>query len=207
VFTTPVLKGTKGVLHVGRAFLNGLEYRDLSVTFVDGMITDYSCENFLSQDENKAFIKENVLYHHKTLPIGEFAIGTNTTAYVVAKKYGIESKLPILIAEKTGPHFAVGDTCYSHAEELAVFNPDGKEIVARDNEISVLRDSNPKRAYFNCHTDITLPYDELGELAAVLPDGARILIIQNGRFVLPGCEALNEPLNESALKLKDSLKT
>lgn len=52
--------------------------------------------------------------------MGEFAIGTNTTAYVAALKYGIADKLPILIAEKMGPHFAVGDTCYSWAEDTPV---------------------------------------------------------------------------------------
>ena len=46
----------------------------------------------------------------------------------------------------------------------------------------------------NCHTDITIPYDELGELTAVKKDGTRIPIILNGRFVLPGTESLNEPL-------------
>lgn len=75
--------------------------------------------------------------------------------------------MPILIAEKMGPHFAVGDTCYSHAEEVKVYNPDGKEIVARDNEVAALRSVNPSKAYFNCHTDITIPYDELAELTAV----------------------------------------
>ena len=119
-----------------------------------------------------------------------------TTAYVAAKKLGVESKMPILIAEKMGPHFAVGDTCYSHAEEVKVYNPDGKEIVARDNEVAALRSVNPSKAYFNCHTDITIPYDELAELTAVKEDGDRITIIQNGRFVLTGTEELNEPLQE-----------
>ena len=36
-----------------------------------------------------------------------------------------------MIAEKTGPHFAVGDTCYSWAEDKKVYNPNGKEIIAR----------------------------------------------------------------------------
>jgi hypothetical protein len=138
-----------------------------------------------------------VLHHHETLPIGEFAIGTNTTAYVVARKYGVEDKLPILIAEKTGPHFAVGDTCYSHTEEIKVYNPDGKEIVARENTKSRLRDTDPTAAYFNCHTDITIPYEELGELTAVRKDGSRIEILRNGRFVLPGTEELNKPLDEN----------
>lgn len=197
VFTSPVLKGTEGVLHVSRVYLSGLEYKDLSITFQDGMITDYTCGNFDNEEENKAFIKENILYHQKTLALGEFAIGTNTTAYVAARRFAIEDKLPILIAEKMGPHFAVGDTCYSHSEDIPVFNPDGKEIIARDNEVSILRKTKPQKAYYNCHTDITIPYDELGELSAVTPEGERIIIIENGRFVLEGCEALNEPLDES----------
>ncbi len=196
VFTSPVLEGTNGVLHVTRVFLNGLEYKDLEITFENGKIQNYNCANFATEEENKAFIKENILFRHKTLPLGEFAIGTNTTAYVAAKKLGVESKMPILIAEKMGPHFAVGDTCYSHAEEVKVYNPDGKEIVARDNEVAALRSVNPSKAYFNCHTDITIPYDELAELTAVKKDRDRITIIQNGRFVLPGTEELNEPLQE-----------
>lgn len=196
VFTSPVLEGTNGVLHVTRVFLNGLEYKDLEITFENGKIQNYNCANFATEEENKAFIKENILFRHKTLPLGEFAIGTNTTAYVAAKKLGVESKMPILIAEKMGPHFAVGDTCYSHAEDVKVYNPDGKEIVARDNEVAALRSVNPSKAYFNCHTDITIPYDELAELTAVKKDGDRITIIQNGRFVLPGTEELNEPLQE-----------
>lgn len=195
VFTSPVLAGTNGILHVSRVFLNGLEFRDLAITFTEGMISGYTCGNFEREEENLAFVRENILFRHKTLPLGEFAIGTNTTAYVAARKFGVEDKFPILIAEKTGPHFAVGDTCYSHAEEIRVFNPDGKEIVARDNEVSLLRTTAPSKAYFNCHTDITIPYDELGELTAVRKDGTRIPVIEKGRFVLPGCEALNEPLD------------
>ncbi|MCM1540528.1 MAG: aminopeptidase [Blautia sp.] len=196
VFTSPILKGTNGVLHVSRVYLNGLEFRDLAITFQDGMISDYSCDNFASEEENRAFISENILFRHPTLPIGEFAIGTNTTAYVAARRLGVEDKLPILIAEKMGPHFAVGDTCYSHVEDIVVHNPDGKEIVARDNEVTLLRKEKPSEAYFNCHTDITIPYDELEELAAVRADGSRIPIIQKGRFVLPGCEVLNEAFRE-----------
>lgn len=192
VFTSPVLEGTNGVLHVSKVFLNGLEYRNLKITFENGMIKDFGCTNFEKEDENLKLVKENILYHRETLPLGEFAIGTNTTAYVIAKKWGIESKLPILIAEKMGPHFAVGDTCYSHAEDIKVYNPDGKEIVARENEVAALRNEKPAEAYFDCHTDITIPYDELGELTAVTKDGTRIPIVLEGRFVLPGSEALNE---------------
>ncbi|MDE6700599.1 MAG: aminopeptidase, partial [Acetatifactor sp.] len=197
VFTSPVLAGTEGLLHVSRVYLNGLEYRNLELEFEDGKIKRYNCSNFATEKENQEFVRENVLFRHKTLPLGEFAIGTNTTAYVVAEKYGVQDKFPILIAEKTGPHFAVGDTCYSHAEEVRVYNPDGKEIVAKDNEVARLRDEAPDKAYFNCHTDVTIPYDELGELAAVRKDGSRVLIIKEGRFVLPGTEELNRAFEEA----------
>ena len=133
---------------------------------------------------------------HDTLPMGEFAIGTNTTAYRMAKKYQIADKLPILIAEKTGPHFAVGDTCYSHAEDTAVYNPNGKEIIARDNAVSILRKEDLSKAYYNCHTDITIPYDELGAITVIRKDGSREDIIRDGLFVVPGAEDLNLPLRD-----------
>lgn len=196
VFTSPQLAGTDGLLHVSRVFLNGLEYQNLEMTFADGRIKDYHCTNFATAEENQNYIRENVLHHHESLPMGEFAIGTNTIAYAMGRKYDIQSKLPILIAEKTGPHFAVGDTCYMMSEEHEVFNPDGKEIIARDNEISILRKESVDKAYFNCHTDITIPYDEIGEIAVHCADGRKIVLIAEGRFVLPGAEGLNAGLEE-----------
>ncbi len=196
VFTSPVLKGTQGVLHVSKVYLHELQYLDLRITFEDGMIRDYTCANFENEEDNRKYVYDNVLHHHETLPIGEFAIGTNTTAYVVGRKYGIEDKWPILIAEKTGPHFAVGDTCYSWAEDVAVYNPDGKEIVARDNSVSILRKEDVSKAYFQCHTDITIPYEELGEISVVTKEGKTIILLKDGKFVLPGTEMLNEAFAE-----------
>lgn len=196
VFTSPVLCGTNGVLHVSGVYLDGLYYKDLKLTFTDGRVSDYTCGNFPDEEENRSYIKENILFHHDMLPLGEFAIGTNTTAYVMAKKYQIEDILPILIAEKMGPHFAVGDTCYSWSEDTAVYNPDGKEIIARDNEVSILRRIDAGKAYFGCHTDITIPYEELGEITVVKKDGSLIPIIEDSRFVLPGTEELNRVLGE-----------
>lgn len=197
VFTSPVLEGTNGILHVSEVFLNDLKYIDLKIEFKDGMISGYSCGNFENAEEGKKYVLENVLFHHDTLPLGEFAIGTNTTAYVMAEKYGIAEKLPILIAEKMGPHFAVGDTCYSFSEDQKLYNPDGKEIVAKDNSCSILRKEDMSKAYFNCHTDITIPYKELALLEVVRYDGAKEAIIQDGRFVLKGTEALNLPFAEA----------
>ena len=45
-----------------------------------------------------------------------------------------------------------------------MYNPDGKEVIARDNEISLLRKEDMSKAYFSCHTDITVPYCELGDI-------------------------------------------
>ena len=105
--------------------------------------------------------------------------------------------MPILIAEKTGPHFAVGDTCYSWSEEIRVYNPNGKEIVAKDNSCSLLRKEDVSKAYFNCHTDITVPYKELEEISVVTNEGKDIILLEDGRFVLPGTEVLNEPLDKA----------
>ena len=196
VFTSPVLEGTNGLLHVCSVALEGFRFEDLRIRLQDGLVTEYGCGNFEDPEQGKQYIRENILFRHPTLPIGEFAIGTNTTAYQVARKYGIAEVLPILIAEKTGPHFAFGDTCYSWQEDVDVYNPDGKEIIARDNSCSILRKENPEKAYFNCHTDITIPYDELGSIAVLCSDGSEITLLENGRFVLPGTEELNIPLDE-----------
>ncbi len=199
VFTSPVLKGTNGVLAVSGVFLEGLFFRNLSLTFRDGCVSDYSCDNFAGEENAKekgrAYIEENILFHHPTLPMGECAIGTNTTAYAEGIRYGITDRLPILIAEKTGPHFAVGDTCYSDEEDNESFNPDGKRIVAKENDFSRRRGKDPEKAYFGCHTDITIPFAELGRIEAVRQDGSVQTILENGRFVLPGTEELNVPLD------------
>lgn len=194
VFTSPKLEGTHGTLHVTEVYLNELKYENLTLEIKDGTVTDYICTNFGTEQENKAYIEENLLFQHPTLPMGEFAIGTNTTAYAMGQKYGISHLLPILIAEKTGPHFAFGDTCFSHEEELVTYNPDGKQMMAKENRFSAMRHTEPSKAYFNCHTDVTIPYHELGDIIVHCRDGREIVLIQKGRFVLEGTEELNRVL-------------
>ena len=195
VFTSPVLSGTEGTLFVGSVYIGDFQFKDLYMEFKDGRVADYGCANFEDEKEGRVLVKQIIMKNHDSLPMGEFAIGTNTTAYEVAQRYQILDKFPILIAEKTGPHFAVGDTCYSWMEDCPMFNPDGKEIVAKENEISVRRNEDPCAAYFSCHTDITIPYSELDRIEAVHEDGTKTAIIAGGRFVLPGTEKLNEPLD------------
>ena len=233
VFTSPVLAGTEGLIHVKEVYIGDYLFKDLRMRFADGRVTEYSCGNFLetagggksggagdldgagdaaggpsaapavsckAQEEafaqGRELVKQVILRGHTSLPLGEFAIGTNTAAYAMARRFGIGGRLPILIAEKTGPHFAVGDTCYSFAEDSPMYNPDGKEVIARDNEISLLRKEDASKAYFSCHTDITIPYSELGDIRAVDSSGRETEIVRQGRFVLEGTEELNEALDD-----------
>ena len=194
VFTSPKLHGTEGELFVSSVYLSGYRFQDLFIRFENGRAADYGCGGIPEADGRQ--LMETLIFKNQSgLPMGEFAVGTNTTAYAAAKKWGIEAKMPVLIAEKTGPHFAVGDTCYAHEEDELTYNPDGKAITARSNECADIRKTEPEKAYFHTHVDITIPYDEIGVIRAVHADGEAVELIRDGRFVLPGTEELNEPLD------------
>lgn len=194
VFTTPQLKGTDGMLHFKNIFLKGYAYHDLELTIRNGIVTDFMCSNFQTPEENQKYILETLFQGKRNVPIGEFAIGTNTLAYAAVKRHEIIEALPILLVEKMGPHFAVGDPCYAFGEEEAVYNLlDGKEIVARENERTRCRHGDMAQAYVGLHTDITLPYEEIESLSVCSSSG-QIDILRNGFFVLPGTEVLNAPL-------------
>ena len=110
------------------------------------------------------------------------------------REVGVAAQRPILNAEKTVRHFAVGDTCNYHSGHVPMYNPDGKEVIARENRFSLMRKEDPSKAYFNCHTDITIPYNELKAITVVCADGRQIPVIRDGKFVVPGTEELNLPL-------------
>jgi leucyl aminopeptidase (aminopeptidase T) len=200
VYTTPQLKGTNGILHVEETYLGGFKYTDLKMAIKDGYIKNYSCTNFDNKDDNNKYIEENLIFPHKTLPIGEFAIGTNTLAYIVARKYNIIDVLPVLILEKTGPHFALGDSCAARKEDLTIHNQiNDKIFVATDNEKSILRKTNAAEAYTNKHTDITLAFDSIEFITVITHNEERIDIIRDGRFTLKGTQDLNKALEEGNL--------
>ena len=201
VFTSPKLVGTNGILNVGTVYIGDIQYRNLLMEFKDGRVVSAVCDNFaengeIDKEAGHRLIVQGIMNGHEILPLGEFAIGTNTTAYAMAEKFGILDRLPILIVEKMGPHFAVGDTCYSWSEDSPMYNPDGKEMIARDNEVSILRKEDVSKAYFGVHTDITIPYKELERISAVREDGTKVDLILDGRFVLAGLDELNRPLGE-----------
>ncbi len=195
VFTTPRLQGTKGLWHIPEIYLGGKYYKDLRLTFDQGMIIDYACQNFADEQQNREYIAKQLLFPHQSLPIGEFALGTNTKLYQMTTKYGLFSRLPILLAEKMGPHIALGDPCFARGEEAPVYNLyNQKEMVARQNEITAQRSTCD--VYTDKHIDITLPYDQIALLSAYTKTGKEIEFIKNGRFVLKGTEALNIPLDQ-----------
>jgi hypothetical protein len=76
VFTSPLLTGTTGTLHVEDIYLGSLRYYNIKLHFEDGWVKDYSCTNYSDPAEAKKYIHENLLLPHTSLPIGEFAIGT-----------------------------------------------------------------------------------------------------------------------------------
>lgn len=190
VFTTPRLEGSSGLLHIPDIYLQDTQFHNLKLWFKDGEIVDYSSEYNGKEGQNS--IRDNLLRPHTSLPIGEFAIGTNTRAFHICKKYHLESQLPILIYEKMGPHIAIGDPCYRGAEDEPVFNLlDGKEIVAKTNERTERAVSDAQKYVFK-HIDITLPYDEVKTMYGYDECRNRIEFLNNGKFVLKGTEKLNE---------------
>lgn len=199
VYTSPQLSGTNGLLHIEEAFLLSYHYQNLKLHFKDGFISEYSCNNQENEKDTNSYIFENLMEQHETLPLGEFAIGTNTLAYVKAKKHKIMHLLPELVLEKMGPHFAIGDTCFSWDEDTPLFNNiNSKRLTAVENEKTALRKKNTNDAYTNVHTDITLPYESIEFITAATKDGEKTDIIRNCRFVLPGTEELNIPLEEQS---------
>ena len=195
VFTSPRLAGTTGMLHVERVQLNRISFRDLEIEFRDGYTVDCTCGNFDSREEGTEFVRKHLFFPNERLPVGEFAIGTNTLAYEMAMKFGIMDLLPVLIIEKMGPHLAIGDTCYAHEEDHRICNPDGREVVARDNEKTLARGDDPEEAYTNTHIDISIPYHMIRIISAVFPDGRTLEIIRDGRFVPKELEELNRPID------------
>ncbi|MBD3277069.1 MAG: leucyl aminopeptidase, partial [Candidatus Aegiribacteria sp.] len=194
VFTSPKLEGTSGTLHVEHVKLKNMTFKDLEIVFRDGFTEDVTCGNFDSREKGREFVAQQLLFPHEKLPMGEFAIGTNTLAYEMAMRYGIMDLLPVLLIEKMGPHLAIGDTCFAHEEDHPVKNPDGREVIARDNEMTLARKEDPDSAYTEAHTDISLPYHMIEHIKAITPEGGETWIIRNGEFEPDSLSDLNLPL-------------
>lgn len=195
MFTTPMLKGTNGVLNVKEIYLRDKYYKNLKLNFYNGRVVDYGCDNFDDLDKNKKYVFENLLNGMENAPMGELSIGTNTLAYKIAEELNLFPRLPILLAEKMGPHIAVGDPCFARGEDSPVINVyGGKEMVARDNELTKLRETDPG-CYVNFHTDITIPFNEMGLFVGMdRKTKEKHVIIKDGLFVPKVADKLNDNL-------------
>lgn len=197
VYTSPELLKTHGLLHIKQARISKIAFHNIRITFEDGFTKDYSCTNFDDEQASHDLMDEVIFHHRSSLPMGEFALGTNTYAYALAKNDDILYKLHTLIFEKLGPHIAIGDTCFAWSEDNKLTSLySGKEMIAKDNCVSLKRHENIKKAYMGVHYDLTIPYDEIYSLSVHKYDGSEIELVHEGRFVLAGCEYLNEPLDQ-----------
>lgn len=91
VFTSPKLAGTNGILNVGTVYIGDIQYRNLRMEFKDGRVVSAVCDNFvengvIDQEAGHRLIVQGIMNGHETAPLGEFAIGTNTTAYAMAEE-------------------------------------------------------------------------------------------------------------------------
>jgi hypothetical protein len=58
------------------------------MVFRDGEAVEWSCTNFEDPEKGREYIRENIFFPHESLPMGEFAIGTNTVAYAMGSGTG-----------------------------------------------------------------------------------------------------------------------
>lgn len=196
VYTSPQLQGSNGLLHLKQIRIAKVQFKDVKIHIEQGFTKDYTCRNTDDEEENHRLMESLIFHHRNTLPIGEFALGTNTYAYALAKKDGILHQLHTLIYEKLGPHIALGDTCFAWGEDTPLYDQNHKLVVAKDNEFSIQRKTDPMQAYVNMHYDLTIPYDEIGCIRVHTRDGKVITIVQDGKFVLAPLLPLNLYLSE-----------
>ena len=92
----------------------------------------------------------------------------------------------------------------SRMEDSARTEEDFQNVVTIWNRLDANRERK-ERYHEIGRSDVPLEWgmspDEIGCIAAVYPDGTRKEIIKNGRFVLDGCEKLNEPFKASQTDL------
>ena len=187
IFTTPKLSGTTGLYHISESFLRGHVFHGLRLRFQDGYLLEASCV------EGDDYLRTHLFDISIPITMGEFAVGTNTKVFSLAKHYELVDRLPILITEKMGPHIAIGDPCFAGSEDAPIHNLfDGKEMVCRQNERTSKRAEDGEAVYYGHHIDITLPYDKVAKLSGLRQDGSEVSLIEDGKLVLQGTQNLNE---------------
>ena len=176
IFTTPVLEGTSGLLHLKSFYFQGHHFTNLRFSFSDGMVTGCSCEEGIGP------VRNILMGGHESLPIGELGIGTNAGAYKLIRDFKLYESAPILISEKTAPHLAIGDSCYARQSPPVYNEYSGKEVAVANN--------NPE--LYNIHIDMALPFAEIGRLSVRLVGGGELVIIRDGAYLPAYLKDLNK---------------
>lgn len=187
VYTSPSLGGSEGLIHLQQIRLAKIQFKNVKIKIKDGFAYDYKYDG----QGTVNVLKEQIFRNHDQLPIGEFALGTNTYAYALSKEYGVLHALHTLIYEKLGLHIALGDTCFAWAEDAPLFALNGKKVMAKDNEFSIKRKKDTSAAYVNLHYDLTIPYDEIVSITVHTRNGEQIDVVRNGKFVIDELSPLN----------------
>ncbi len=192
IYTTPRLAGTNGLLHIEKLSYRGYSFENLKLTFEDGLVSSWSCSDCPDAEEGSRLMAEVLFAPLETLPLGQLSIGTNTALCCLAERYSLDACLPELLRSKISVQFVLGDSCFAGTEETAVFNPDRKEMIARENEKTALRREDPTEAYTHVRIPLSLAFLDIEKITVITEKGSNDLI-RSGRFVLPGADILNEP--------------
>ena len=75
----------------------------------------------------------------------------------------------------------MGDTCYSHCEETE--DPQSRR---QRNRCQKYNERSKEGEYFQCHTDITIPYEELAEISVIRKDGSKIELLKDNEIRTAG---------------------
>ena len=176
IFTTPQLAGTQGVFHLKSFYFQGHRFENLRLYFEDGRIQ--SCNS----SSGPELVKNILMGGHESLPIGELGIGTNAGAYKLISDFDLYETVPTLIAEKTAPHIAIGDSCYARKKTPVYNEYSGKEIHLAVNNAKL----------YNIHLDMTLPLNEIGLLSARIPGRDDFILIRDGAYIPHYLKEMNE---------------
>ena len=197
VSTCPRLQGTEGLLHLEEAWVQGVRYQDLKITFEDGYIKDYGCSNFEDPEEGRRFVYENLLKPADTLPVSGFSIGTNTEAFCMAHQHGIMDRLSAPLLKKMGLQITVGNEGLGTEKASPLYNSDKREMIARGHALGQERTASAggegSALPVSGTKAFTLPFDVLGRVTIQSPE-TMLDVIREGRFVLLGTDILNEPM-------------
>ena len=143
VYTIPQLGETNGILHLAEANVGGTCFRNLKLVFEEGVICDYSCDNFETEAENRQLIRNKLLRQTDSLPISELAIGTNTDAYKALCEADGWQDLEGLLRRSLMPSIVIGEETPGIRGSVRYNAGNAKTVLSGDAEELKTEELNP----------------------------------------------------------------